>query len=151
MAYKTFDFHSNEEGVGVSSDELDASKVGGLNLNEAKIGVPGVALFQFSTNVTQTLSKAIPAGRKFRVLFVQGYKTIGAGGAGATLTIARSGSTIVTAIDLNIADQTNFSSVLTDDATMDLDGDSGHILQALFTKGAGTVGAVAAVWLVRIK
>lgn len=103
------------------------------------VPVPEVAWLFRQKDVAGTFKKVIPAGSKFLITHVSGYKTAGAGGAGDTCDIQNSGTTLLGTgpQTLNVADKAAlaFGTQGIDDAQNILDGDAGATLDLVIVDG----------------
>jgi len=127
----------------MQANELDGTQVKSMSLTDVAPGVVLGFFFRNVTNATNTQAKKIPAGKKFSVIGVQGYKTAGNGGAGDTLDILNGATTMLdAAIDLHINDKLKIVNTGIDDAACLLDGDNGDTLNATWTKATDCRGDV---------
>lgn len=117
----------------MSAAEIDGQIVHAMGVGDLPPGV-GVKFWLHTLDVAGIVGKAIPKGQKYLIYGVDGYKTVGDGGAGDKVDIKK-GTSLICSVDLNKADKLVLSVPSIDDANNVLDGDAGDTLNFVVVDG----------------
>ena len=147
--------------------ELTGSVVGESKGNQDLAPVIKLGSEFVLPNASGTLTKPIPAGSKFKIVGIGGFKTGGAGGAGDGFIVKNGTNAVLTVSTANaangqpletlgyvdptaLADTPFVSDIVYDPTHAVLDGDAGDTLNVVVTKAAGNVQADLVIELLRV-